>query len=312
MGSDPLTTALLAGGGVLVRGELSHGMLDYAARSGRLVRVFPRVYVDAALADDPGVRRRAALRSAGSGAALSHLSALAEHELLPGNPAGLAGPDAQERTVHITVDRADRRRSTAGLLVHKSIGFRAEAPTVVERNGVPVVRPERALLGSWPLLASTERRAPVIAAVRSRRTTAERIRTELATAPRLAGRRELLHLIRLLESGCQSELEIWGLEHVFDHPSLPKSVAQFPLRVGSRVVYLDRAYPFERVGVELDGAAYHSSTTDRERDRRRDARLATLGWLTVRFTYRRLVTSPGEARAELREILAVRRQQLAG
>lgn len=299
---EDLTIALATGGGIVARGDVRDHTIDNGARSGLLVRVFPGVYAVAGLRDDPEVRRRAALRYGRGRAALSHTSALCGYGLIqqPTEP------------VHLTTAAETRLRTRDDLVVHRRTGFTMEPPHVVHREGRPLVRLDRALVESWPLLDATERRAPLITAVRARRTTAGRLLAELAALPRLTDRRALLHLIGLLQSGCQSELEIWGLEHVFDHPSLPPSVAQHPLRVAGRVVYLDRAYPMERVDVELDGAAYHSSATDRERDRRRDAWLARLGWLTVRFGYQRLTTQPAEARRELLEILSVRRRQLAG
>jgi very-short-patch-repair endonuclease len=43
------------------------------------------------------------------------------------------------------------------------------------------------------------------------------------------------------------------------------------------------------VNIELDGAKYHFAPIHRERDMRRDAALAKLGWLTLRFSHDRLV-----------------------
>src|SRR5437899_866975 len=90
----------------------------------------------------------------------------------------------------------------------------------------------------------------------------------------------LEQLLDLLGSGCQSEMEIWGFLHVFNHPSLPPATRQHRVALPSRVVYLDMAYLDEQVAVELDGSRSH--VAHREWDVRRDAELATLGWLTVR------------------------------
>ena len=82
-------------------------------------------------------------------------------------------------------------------------------------------------------------------------------------------------------------------------------------RVGpadGRSVFLDAAWPELRVAVELDGAAFHGSRDQRERDLRRDTALAALGWVVLRFSYRRLTTDPAGCR---REIEAVLRRRLA-
>jgi very-short-patch-repair endonuclease len=66
------------------------------------------------------------------------------------------------------------------------------------------------------------------------------------------------------------------------------------------------------VDVELDGAAFHGSAGDRERDTRRDVALAALGWVVLRFSYRRLTTDPGGCRREIAAVCAARRRQLTG
>lgn len=63
------------------------------------------------------------------------------------------------------------------------------------------------------------------------------------------------------------------------------------------------------VAVELDGSAYHG---DRDRDSRRDIALAALGWLTLRFSHRRLHNETEPVRRELRTTLEIRRRQLDG
>jgi len=82
-----------------------------------------------------------------------------------------------------------------------------------------------------------------------------------------------------------------------------------PVRLGTRTVYLDVAYEAEMVAVELDGSAYHG---DRDRDSRRDIALAALGWLTLRFSHRRLHNETEPVRRELRITLEIRRRQLDG
>ncbi|HEX3866735.1 MAG TPA: DUF559 domain-containing protein [Gemmatimonadaceae bacterium] len=80
--------------------------------------------------------------------------------------------------------------------------------------------------------------------------------------------------------------------------------------VGNRVFVLDRSFEAELVAVELDGAAYHGAPGQRERDLRRDAALARLGWLTVRYSHPRLHGDAGGVIEELADILARRRKQL--
>lgn len=68
----------------------------------------------------------------------------------------------------------------------------------------------------------------------------------------------------------------------------------------------DLVYIDERVIVELDGAQTHMTRRRFEEDRRRDSYLSARGWLTLRYTWRRVTQdAPGVAR-ELRATLALR------
>lgn len=60
----------------------------------------------------------------------------------------------------------------------------------------------------------------------------------------------------------------------------------------------------ERVVVEIDGFAYHSSRGAFEQDRQRDAVLAASGLLVVRITWRQLSTEPEAVLVLLAQALA--------
>jgi very-short-patch-repair endonuclease len=176
--------------------------------------------------------------------------------------------------------------------------------------GLDASPPARALVDSWgaPPPDRTEVRAAAIAAVRRRLCHPRDLLRELDRSPRLAGRTELLELTRLLADGCRSELEIWGCLHVLRAPGMPVFVQQRPLTVGGATFLLDAACEDSMLAVEMDGAAWHGSATQREADIRRDALVATAGWQTLRFSYLRMTGSPGACR---RDILAVHTARLA-
>jgi len=290
-------------GGVVTRDQLVAVLpvhvVDHAVRSGTLQRLFPCTYAIPSTLDNPEICRRGALRYAGSDAALSHTSGLQAQ--------GMSVADGAR--VHVLTDRTCRLRHAAGLVMHHRQGFRCRPPAVLMRDGLNVVRLEGCLVDSWPILSPLDRRAPVIFAVQSRQTTPTRIGTELERAPKLTGRAELAELLRLLELGCHSEMEIWGHHHVFDSPQLPPARRQRPVSLGRRTVYLDVAYEEEMVAVELDGIAHHGN---RDRDQRRDLALASLGWMTLRFSHHRLHRETEAVRRELRATLETRRRQLGG
>lgn len=296
-----LAHALRLGHGLLTRSAVDARVpawaFDNACRSGALRRVLPGVYVDAARLRDHDLRRRAALAYAGSGAALSHTTALDQWGLH-------RQPD--DAPVHVTVRAASALRSRDGVSVHRSRDFGPDPP-VVARRGLAVTHLDRSLVDAWPLLPPGDRREPVIRAVNDRMTTPGRIAAALARSPRLAARAELRDLVALLAAGCRSALEIWGHDHVFAGPGLPTLRRQHPVRLGDRIVFLDVYAERERVGFELDGAAFHGDPEQREADLCRDAALAALGIQVVRFSHRRLVREPGAVRREVLAVLATRR-----
>ncbi|MEV0270704.1 DUF559 domain-containing protein [Hamadaea sp. NPDC050747] len=144
-------------------------------------------------------------------------------------------------------------------------------------------------------------------AIGDRLTIPLRLAAAVSRVPRLPGRSRLVRLIDLMVAGCRSYLEVFGVEHVFSGEGLPEFARQAPITAGGRTYLLDLFAERERVDVELDGAAWHGSPRQRERDLRRDAALATEGIMVVRYSYRRLVGEPDTVRLELSRILRLRR-----
>jgi hypothetical protein len=122
---------------------------------------------------------------------------------------------------------------------------------------------------------------------------------ELGLRPELPGRASLAELLHLMESGCQSELEIFGVQHVLAVPGLPPCRQQHHIVLPHGTAVLDAAWPEVMLAVELDGAAFHGSPDARERDLQRDAALMALGWVVLRFSYRQLTRHPERCRAQI-------------
>jgi very-short-patch-repair endonuclease len=311
MGNCPAVNRDLAAAlddGILTRSDalaaVPRWVLEHAVQVGQLVRLCPSVYADPGRAADPEVRFRAALTYAAGQAALSHTSALALWGL--GSPR--RGPGHLVTPVHVVTPLHVRIRSTDLVTVHRRNGLVLEPPDVRKRGGLPLTTLERSIVDSWGILPVTDRRALVIEAVAGRHTTAARLRSSLVLAGRITGCEELQRLLDQLAAGCRSPLEIWGLEHVFTGRGMPRFARQVPVQVRRRTVYLDVYAERERVDFELDGAAWHGSPAQRERDVRRDAALAALGILVVRFTHLRLTTEPDAVRRDVLAILAARQR----
>ncbi|MGY1713545.1 DUF559 domain-containing protein [Geodermatophilus sp. SYSU D01106] len=273
---------------------------------GDVVLLHPGVL---ALADRTGewpVRARAAVLWARG--PLSHLSALAVHDLVPAPP----GP------LHVTVPADRWPRGSAGVIAHRTtLPMR---PVVV--SGLPVLDAARSLVDAWTWAATPGRnpragsevpvvRQAVIEAVRTRAVDVDDLRSVSDAQRRHAGRVALGALVDLVAGGCQSELEIWGVLQVLGGPGIPPFVQQHAVALpDGRRVFLDAAWPELRLAVELDDAAFHGSREQRERDLRRDTALAALGWVVLRFSYRRLTTDPDGCRREIEAVLRRCRTEL--
>lgn len=304
MRSDLLAVAQSHGGLITRLQALELGgrhVVDDAVNDGVLLRLHPGVYVTADARIDRRLLHQAALAYLPD-TALSHLDAL--------DVWGFEVPG--ETAIHLTAPHSHRSVADPALALHRRRGFVAEAPDVLERDGLRVVRLERALVESWALVPEVGRRAPIITALRERRTTVSRLTAVLDDNPRLVGAGVIRQLIALVAGGCHSELELWGHDRVFSDSRLPPSVRQYAVAIRGRPVYLDRYFPAEAVDVELDGAAWHGRPEQRERDLRRDAALLAQGILVVRYSHRRMFAEPEAIIHELVDILARRRVRVAG
>jgi very-short-patch-repair endonuclease len=266
----------------------------------RLLRPYPGVVVLPERAGDWDTRVFAALYA--TGGTLSHTTALAVWRVLP-----------REGDVHVSIPVRRRAVRGRGLSVHRVQRL------VTDRLGpYPVTPLPRSLVDTWGLAcrrsgsprAIERARGAVIETLRDRRVQVTELRAESALQPALPGRGQLETLIDLVAQGCQSELEIWGVREVLSGPGLPRFVQQHPVVLPFGRIHLDAAVPELKVAVELDGAAFHGSPEARERDLRRDAALAALGWVVLRFSYRRLMREPEACRREIAQVCAARAAML--
>lgn len=268
--------------------RVNKGTVDAWVADGKLVRLAPGVFATPQAAGRWRTKVAAAART--RRAVVSHASALALWGLLP--PSG---------PVHLTVENTRSGRGTAGVVLHRGRDL-FEATRRVD--GIPATCVERAVIDSWGLPGGEGRsrlRAAAIDAVRRRLCRPGDLEYELGRRSRLPSRSEFAELVRLLIQGCRSELEIWGCLQVLRHPGMPAFVQQRPIVVSGQRFFLDVAYEEVMLAVELDGAAWHGSREQRERDIRRDALVATTGWQTLRFSFARLTSAPDACR---RDVLA--------
>jgi hypothetical protein len=235
-----------------------------------------------------------------TGGLLSHMSALAVHRVV----------DNEVTRLDLTVPAASRIRSTRWMRVHRS-----SRPTVqVVARGLPATGVARSLVDTWGEAHGARAlrgfdsvaRNAVLRATRERLVTATELETELLAVPRLPGRAALVDLLGQVRMGAQSHLEILGVRALLATPGLPRPAQQYRVVLPDGPVHLDAAWPEVRLAVEFDGAAFHTDPVARQRDLRRDAALAALGWVVLRFTYEDVTA---RARQCALQILAVYRQR---
>jgi very-short-patch-repair endonuclease len=264
---------------------------------GRLVRLDSGLYATSTV--DWRTRVRAVLSRRGGVA--SHGTALALWGLVPWP----GGP------VHVSVDPSRSGRGSPGVVLHRGRDVDWHRRRV---EGIPVTSVERSIIDTWALPGGIGRpvvRAAAITAVRKRLCSATDLATELARRPTLPGRAALAELVRLLGDGCQSELEIWGCLNVLRGPGMPRFTHQHRVVVRGETFVLDAACEEILLAVEMDGAAWHGARSQRERDIRRDALLATVGWQTLRFGFSRMTAAPDACRRDIRAAYDARRRLFA-
>jgi hypothetical protein len=100
-----------------------------------------------------------------------------------------------------------------------------------------------------------------------------------------------------------------GLERSFDQalrarPRIPEPLRNVYIEAGGIDWEIDRYFPHARLAVELDGRPFHSAQQDVERDRVKEAKLATRGIAVLRITDQRWGDEPEDCLDDLEVVLA--------
>jgi very-short-patch-repair endonuclease len=268
--------------------------IDRRIKNGRLIVKHPGVYVVGHTADIELGEETEALLACGPTAMLSYHSAAT----LWGLRQGRATP------IHITVPVADFGARPKGVIVHRTI-----LPT--ERCvhlDLPITSPARTMLDIAAGLPNRDVEYIIEDGLRQSMPggqRSERLLTEAALAEvvdragRHPGARRLKRVLAtrtgtLTESVAQRRL----LDLIRDS-GLPMPQTEQPL-LGYRV---DLLWPDVRLVVEVDGYQYHGTREAFERDRRRDARLHSAGYVVIRFTARQIEHHPLAVLAELAQAI---------
>jgi very-short-patch-repair endonuclease len=186
-----------------------------------------------------------------------------------------------------------KRRSRPGIRVHRSRHIATDDVTTHE--GLPLTTPTRTL----------RELAYVLTPHRLERTLHNAAHRGLLDAPALATNARLAAALTSLDPAepdiTRTELEEAFL-HLVNEAGLPRPLVNHPLH-GYEVDFL---WPELRLIVETDGRGTHLTPAAFEEDRQRDAYMATLGYLTLRFTYRQVVERPAYVKRTLTAAIAAR------
>ncbi len=266
---------------------LDDNAIAYRIRVGRLYRVFRGVYAVGHLPITPQQSAGAAVLACGSGAALSHSSAMT-----------LWGFWRQwDQPFEVTVV-GDRR--TKGVRVHRSTTLHRR--DITTQLGVRVTTPARTLIDMNPRLKDKALKRQVNSALNSPWTGEDQLAETLARHPTAPGTKRIAKLIGLAgtptRSGWEDDFPAFCAKH-----GLPAPVMGVPM--GGYI--LDALFVDEGVVVELDSWRFHKGKPAFETDRERDADTLARGLVTVRITEERLDERPEREARRLHAILRRRR-----
>ncbi|MFN8546334.1 MAG: type IV toxin-antitoxin system AbiEi family antitoxin domain-containing protein, partial [Candidatus Binatia bacterium] len=261
----------------LAAAGLRAGAIDRRIASGLLVPLHRGVYAVGHTALRREGRWLAAVLACGPDAVLSHRSAA--------RAAGVRHADPP--FVEVTSPRG-RGRGRRGLVVHEG---RLTGDDVMLMYGViPITTLERTLLDVAEVEPPRELERQLDRAVQLRRYDGPAIDATIARAHGRHGIRPLaaaLARIRPEQGATRSWLERLMLVLAADRRIPPPEANVW---VAGREV--DLLWPTERLVVELDSHAFHTSPAAFEQDRRRDVELRALGYTVYRFTWRQITREP--------------------
>lgn len=263
-----VTRTQLTGAGI------SRDVIDHRVRIRRLQPLQRGVYLVGPVAP-PHAREMAACLACGPDAHLSHRSAGAVWGLLK-----------QSRRAPVDVALPGRRRRRPGIRTHRIRTLRDDE--VTRRYGIPVTTPARTLYDLAGRLRPLALETAVADALARRLTNEEEL---LEMVERQAGRRGV-HRLKAALGRTGPAFTRSRAEELFLALARRARIEdpQVNVTVGRHEV--DFYWPGARLAVEIDGRAFHASNRDFERDRRRDAELATHGIRVVRVTWEQLTSEP--------------------
>lgn len=237
------------------------------------------------------MREMAAILACGPEAVVSHRSAAGLWKLLP-SPGGSAPVDITE---------PGARRRVKGIRARR--GPALEPDEIAEVHGIPVTAPARTLLDLAGIVRDRELEQALAQADRSGLSDRATLGSLLQRRP---GHRGVRRIRDLLDAPTGPALTRSEAEERF--LALVKK-ARLPTPDTNVVVgtyEVDFLWRPQRLVIEVDGYAFHSSRSRFESDRERDADLAARGLQVIRVTWDQVVNAREATLARVAQALAAR------
>ena len=285
MRNDIVIEQLLAADRViLVRDHPAlEGSLKRAAQSGRLARVLPGVYTDAAVSTDLTTRVAAVARWDPSAVVCGRAAAALTYW-----PEISVGPIQAASPV--------RHRPQQGF----EFSQRRVPPELVQvRGGVAVSCPSLTAVE----LATMEFTDPIDIALRKRAASLDSLRSALGGTPHRRGHQQRWRVL------LDSRAEPWSAAERLAHRTYRRAgirgwVSNHKVAIPAwGTYYLDIAFRRQRLAIEVDGRVHQADPALFESDRRRQNTLILEGWTVLRFTWHMLASDPDYVIATTRRAL---------
>jgi very-short-patch-repair endonuclease len=271
---------------------LGRGAIEHGLERGRLTTIHRGVYALAHLALAPLARPLAAVLACGEAAFLSHHSAAAVWGF---------EPDAESET-DVTVVGRDAARRRKGICVHRVAAI--DQRDVCRHHNIPITSAVRSLLDIAPDLSDRELERAFDDGLVRRLFSRQAAIALLARSPHRPSGARLAELARVHDRALtvtRSDAEERFLTLV---RRARLSEPEVNVRVGRYIA--DFLWRDQRLIVEVDGYAFHSSRRSFERDHERDLVLKAAGFDVLRFTRRQIVEEPELVIARLAQALSTR------
>lgn len=271
----------------------SHRQLVAAIESGVAKRIAPGIYASAAQAESTATRVDAARRWAGPESWIGGEASL----FLAG---ALRDPPGRIEVVVPATRRMSGRPHWARV---RRLSYR---PPTVLVDGWHAVEPAVAWCHAFSEMAGDARASALCALVAADRLTLELVARSAHELPGLRGRRRMLSVIASVAAGSESYLEVHAMEEVFVGRPFRGLLRQHIVTTAGGRYRLDMYDASSMTAIEVDGATYHAGAKQWQRDVRRDADLAAVGILTLRFSYSDLTERPQWCRSTALDVLRLR------